>query len=60
MKRLRKYKKVEIKSGDTEKVKFELTKNDLAFFNKELKLVSEPGTFEVMIKDLTARFEYVE
>ncbi|MCR6639236.1 MAG: glycoside hydrolase family 3 C-terminal domain-containing protein [Sporocytophaga sp.] len=50
-KRLRKFKKVKIKAGATVTVEFELDKSDLAFVNKNLETVTEPGEFELMIEN---------
>jgi hypothetical protein len=35
-----------------------IDKNDLAFVNAQLKTVTEPGGFEVMIGDKNAKFNY--
>lgn len=46
---LKDFKKVSIKSGDSVKVSFTITSDSLKFYNKEMKEVVEPGTFEVFI-----------
>jgi beta-glucosidase len=59
-KRLRKFKKVSLAPGLTETVSFELNKGDLAFIGQDLKWVTEPGEFEVMIGSEKAMFSYSE
>ncbi len=49
MRRLRAFKKLLIPAGETKKVKFQLTKQDLSFINESLKRTSESGQFEVII-----------
>ena len=58
MRRLRAFKKIFLKAGGTTTVSFTLTRNDLAFVNAQLKTVTEPGDFDVMVGDSTATFSY--
>ena len=58
MKRLRAFKKIFLKAGESQTVSFTLDKNDLAFVNERLHTVTEPGDFDVMIGDKTAIFTY--
>lgn len=58
MKRLRAFQKISLKAGESEKITFTIDKNDLAFVNAQLKTVTEPGDFEVMIGDKKAKFTY--
>ena len=58
MKRLRAFQKIDLKAGERKTVTFTLDKNDLAFVNAQLKTVTEPGEFEVMIGDKKAKFNY--
>src|SRR5580658_1601367 len=58
MKRLRSFKKITLKAGESQTVTFTLDKNDLAFVNAELHTVTEPGDFDVMIGDKKATFSY--
>jgi len=58
MKRLRAFQKISLKAGESKVVTFSLDKNDLAFVNAQLKTVTEPGDFEVMIGDKKAMFTY--
>jgi len=38
-----------LKPGEEKKVTFKLSADQLAFYDKSVKLVVEPGTFEVMV-----------
>jgi beta-glucosidase len=58
MRRLRAFKKITLKAGESQLVTFTLDKKDLAFVNAELHTVTEPGDFDVMIGDKTAAFSY--
>jgi beta-glucosidase len=49
VKRLRAFKKISLKAGETQTVTFTLSKSDLAFVNEKLKTVTETGDFDVMI-----------
>jgi len=60
MQRLRAFKKIWLKAGDSQVVSFTLTKTDLAFVNAALKTVTEPGDFDVMTGGKTATFTYAE
>ncbi len=57
-KRLRKFTKIALKAGETQKVSFTLSPKDLAFVNREGKWVTEPGTFEFLIGDQSVKAEY--
>lgn len=58
MKRLRAFKKINVKAGETQTVNFTIDRNDLAFVNAQLKTVTEPGEFEVMIGKNKKTFNY--
>jgi len=58
LKRLRAFKKIDLKPGETQAVTFELTAKDLAFVNAESKWVTEPGDFEVEVGSLKSPFRY--
>jgi beta-glucosidase len=58
MQRLRAFKKINLKPGETQTVSFKLRATDLAFVNEKLKTVTEAGTFDVMIGDQKASFSY--
>ncbi|HEY4206006.1 MAG TPA: glycoside hydrolase family 3 N-terminal domain-containing protein [Puia sp.] len=58
MRRLRAFTKISLKAGESQTVKFTLRRDDLAFVNAQLKTVTEPGDFDVMIGDKKAGFSY--
>ncbi|MGB5445286.1 MAG: beta-glucosidase BglX [Psychromonas sp.] len=65
VKELKGFKKIKIKQGETKKVTFKLTENDLKFYNADLDFVSELGTFEVFVGTnsntyLKSKFELVK
>lgn len=47
LKELKRFRKIQLQPGETQTVTFELTVDDLKFYNSDLKLVAEPGDFEV-------------
>jgi beta-glucosidase len=60
MKRLRGFKKINLKAGESQEVSFSIDKNDLAFVNAQLKTVTETGDFEAMIGDKKVKFTYAQ
>ena len=58
MRRLKAFQKINLNPGESKPVTFTIDKNDLAFVNAQLKTVTEPGEFEVMIGDKKAKFNY--
>jgi beta-glucosidase len=58
MRRLRAFTKISLKAGESQTVKFVIKKEDLAFVNAQLKTVTEPGDFDVIIGDKKAAFTY--
>jgi beta-glucosidase len=48
-KALKRFSKINLKSGETKTVSFTIGADDLAIWNRSMKLVTEPGTFDVMI-----------
>lgn len=56
--RLRAFDKINLKAGESKTVKFTIDRNDLAFVNAQLKTVTEPGDFEIMIGDQKAKFTW--
>lgn len=64
VKELKGFKKIKLEAGESRTLKFTLNWETLAFYNRELKFVAEPGEFEVMIGGnsqdvLTAKFELI-
>lgn len=49
VKELKGFKKVNLKAGESRTVTFNITANDLKFYNSDLKFVAEPGDFKVFI-----------
>jgi beta-glucosidase len=49
MKELKGFQKIALKAGETKQVSFKLTEEMLKFWNADLKFVSEPGDFDVML-----------
>jgi len=60
LRRLRAFKKIDLKPGEMKTVSFDLSATDIAFVNADSKIVTEPGDFEVMIDKLQAGFKYEE
>ncbi|MFN3405998.1 MAG: glycoside hydrolase family 3 N-terminal domain-containing protein [Cytophagaceae bacterium] len=56
VKRLRRFQKIHLKPGETKTVEFELSTDDLGFIGQDLKKITEPGEFEVMIGGLKDGF----
>ncbi len=49
VKELKGFQKIELKAGESKKVTFNISTNDLRFYNYDLKNDWEPGEFEIMI-----------
>jgi beta-glucosidase len=49
VKELKGFQKVELKAGETKTISFNITPEDLRFYNYELKYAWEPGEFVIMI-----------
>ncbi|MBZ4189132.1 beta-glucosidase BglX [Niabella beijingensis] len=49
VKELKGFQKIGLKAGESTKVTFEITPEDLKFYNSQLKYDWEPGAFEIMI-----------
>ncbi|MBO9658414.1 MAG: fibronectin type III-like domain-contianing protein, partial [Chitinophagaceae bacterium] len=60
VKRLRGFNKIDLKPGEARTVNFTITRDDLAFVNAQLKTVTEPGEFELMIGDKKVSFIYAD
>ncbi|MCK5078095.1 MAG: fibronectin type III-like domain-contianing protein, partial [Calditrichia bacterium] len=66
VKELKGFKRISLKPEETREVKFKITAEDLAFYNVDMKFVTEPGKFEVMVGSssddeslLKSSFEFV-
>jgi beta-glucosidase len=49
VKALRGFQKITLRAGESKKVTFEISSMDLEIWNREMKRVSEPGPFRIMI-----------
>ena len=49
IKELKAFKKIFLKAGESKRVTFVITENDLKFYNSALQYVSEPGAFKVFV-----------
>ncbi|MFB6320028.1 beta-glucosidase BglX [Saccharicrinis sp. FJH54] len=49
VKELKGFKKVMLKAGESRKISFILTKNELGFYNNEGEFIFEPGDFEIWV-----------
>lgn len=49
VKKLKAFQKITLKAGETRTVTFNLTIEDLKFYNTDLKYIYEPGDFKVMV-----------
>lgn len=45
---LKRFRKIELKPGEEQRVRFTLSAKDLALWNNEMQYVTEPGAFELM------------
>jgi beta-glucosidase len=52
---LKGFQRIHLKAGEKRMVTFDLSTNDLAFYNSDMKLVTEPGAFQVWIAPDSAR-----
>jgi len=58
LKRLKRFAKVSLKPGESHRVSFELTPDDLSFIGLENKRIVEPGVFDVTVGGLQQSFEW--
>lgn len=61
IKELKGFKKISLKNGETQTVSFEITVEDLKFYNSDLQFVAEPGRFQLFIgtnSDTTDKIEF--
>ena len=62
---LKGFKRITLKKGQSDTVTFEIETDDLAFHNRQMKLVTEPGEFQVWVggdsrATLTTNFEIIK
>jgi len=55
-KQLKAFKKIELKPGQQENLRFTITPEDMSFIGVDMKRVVEPGEFKVMVGEETAGF----
>jgi beta-glucosidase len=60
VKQLKAFKKVELKPGAEQTLQFSLTPQDMSFIGVDMRRIVEPGEFEVMVGNETARFQVVK
>jgi len=61
VKELKGFQKINLKKGETQTVTFEITVEDLKFYNSDLQFVAEPGRFQLFIgtnSDTTDKIEF--
>lgn len=58
MKRLRRFKKIELQAGERKTVNFGISSKDLAFVNIDNQWIAEPGEFELSIGGLKSVINY--
>ena len=56
VKELKQFKKISLKPHESKVVEFKLTKDDLSFYNQNLKKIVEPGNFTILIENLATKF----
>ncbi len=54
---LKGYDKITLDKGESKKVSFTITKDELSFVNENLETVAEPGDFEIRIRDLKKKIK---
>ncbi|WP_082911417.1 beta-glucosidase BglX [Pedobacter psychrophilus] len=54
VKELKGFQKINLKAGESKKVTFTLTENDLKFYNANLEFAAEPGDFKVFVGNSSA------
>ena len=60
IKRLRRFKKIEIAPMETIKVSFNLPVSELSYINLKNQTEVEPGTFDIMISDIKKTIEIID
>ncbi|HMR82490.1 MAG TPA: beta-glucosidase BglX [Niabella sp.] len=57
VKELKGFRKVYLKSGESKKVTFEITTNDLKYYDNNLKYIWEPGEFIIMLGNNSEEYQ---
>ncbi len=57
VKALKGYKKIDLDVGESKKVSFTITKEQLSFVNEDMKTIAEAGDFEISIGNLKTKFK---
>ncbi|MCU0428634.1 MAG: glycoside hydrolase family 3 C-terminal domain-containing protein [Cytophagaceae bacterium] len=60
VKKLVRFEKISLKPGETKTVRFEIEAKDLAFVGADLKWITEPGKFDLMIGKSSIEISYEE
>lgn len=60
VKRLRKFKKIELDPGEKSAISFNIEEKDLSFVNQDLIKVCEEGKFEIMVENLRDTIYYIK
>ena len=56
LKQMKRFDKIDLKSGETKQVEFVLNMHDLSFIGRNSKRIVEPGKFNIYISNLTSSF----
>ncbi len=56
VRRLKRFSKIELQPSETKKVSFKITKSDLGFVGNDNKWITEPGSFTLMVENLSTTF----
>jgi len=59
VKKLVEFKRISLNANESENVKFEITPDDMSFWNSDMEKVVEKGEFELMIGTLKDTFEVI-
>jgi beta-glucosidase len=49
LKELKDFKKILLQPGQTRRITFNISKDELSFYNDKLERIVQPGTFQIMI-----------
>lgn len=60
LKELKAFEKVKLSPGEKKNIQFSLSKDDFSFMNADLKMVCEPGKFEIMVGRSSADVQKLE